>query len=88
MSDDLYPSQTVEYVPIPILASGVAVTTGVSFSVVPNLKPPGTWTPAVMVNGQTCWLLSGFTPGVYRKWAQVIAGAETAVIDCGTLTVV
>jgi hypothetical protein len=85
---DLYPSQTVEYVPIPITAAGSPVTTGVAFSVVPNGQPPATWTPAVLVNNQTCWLLSGLTPGLYRKWGQVTAGTETAVVDCGTLTVV
>ena len=86
--NDLYPSQTVEYVPIPVTADGAVVTTGVAYSVVPNLKPPGAWTAAVLVNNQTCWLLTGLTPGTYRKWAQVTAGTEIAVIDCGTLTVV
>jgi hypothetical protein len=85
---DLYPSQTVEYVPQPITEHGTVITTGVAFSIVPNGQPPGTWTPATVLDGETCFLLSGFTPGTYRKWAQATAGSEVAVIDCGTLTVV
>ncbi len=85
---DLYPSQTVEYVPVTILNSGTLVTTGVAFSVVPDKQPPGVYTPAVIVGSQTCFLLSGYAPGVYRKWAQVTSGVEVAVLDCGTLTVV
>ncbi|HEY8294714.1 MAG TPA: hypothetical protein VIG41_05200 [Micrococcaceae bacterium] len=85
---DLYPSQTVEYVPQPITEHGTIITTGVQFSIVPNGQPPGSWTPAVIQDGTTCFLLSGKTPGLYRKWAQVTAGAEVAVLDCGTLTVV
>jgi len=60
----------------------------VAYSIVPDGTPPGTWTAAVIVNSQTCWLLSGLTAGKYRKWAQVTAGTEVAVIDCGTLSIV
>lgn len=88
---DKYPTNTgPEPVPCPIYAFGAVVTTGVSFSIVPDGQlDGGAWTPAVVLNGVTCFVIQpGMKPGVYRKWAQAISGPYTAVLDCGTITVV
>jgi hypothetical protein len=85
---DLYPSTTNEPVPEPITEHGTIVTTGVNFSIVPDGQQAGTWVPAVILDGVTCFVLVGKSPGVYRKWAQITSGSYVVVLDCGTVTVV
>lgn len=85
---DQFPSQTSEFLPVPVSADGVIVTTGIAYSVVPNGNQPGAWTAATVMNSKTGVMVSGFAAGTYRIYAQATTTNETAVIDCGTFLVV
>lgn len=78
-----YPRETVEFQPVSVTRDGAAVTAGLAFAVVPDGTRPVTFTPAVVAEGKTGVMVSGLTAGTYRIFAQISAGAETPVIDCG-----
>lgn len=78
-----YPRETVEFQPVSVTRDGAAVSTGLAFAVVPDGARPATFTPAVVVDGKTGVMVSGLAAGTYRIFAQITAGAETPVIDCG-----
>jgi hypothetical protein len=84
-----YPRETTEFVAYDIKVDGVPVADGVAFSVVPRTtaKPrPSTWTPAVVIDGKTGWLLEPGEPGDLQVWARVTDNPEVPVLDCGIIT--
>jgi hypothetical protein len=85
---DSYPQGTVEWVPLNLTKNGTLVTSGVAASVVPDGQRPGTWTACTLVDGYACTKLTGtLATGTYRVWAQVTTADETAILDCGTITI-
>ena len=86
-----YPRESVEFEATQVTASvaGVAtiITTGVSFAVTTELGRPTTYTPAIILNGQTGFMVGNYTVGQWHKWARVDSFPETPVIDCGWFTI-
>lgn len=82
-----YPRESVEFQPVTVTVDGVAVTTGVTFAVVPYGDRPVTFVAPTTLGGKIGVMVSGLGVGVYRVWAQVTSAPETPVIDCGTFTV-
>lgn len=78
-----YPRESVEFQPIKVTQDGAAVTTGLSFAVVPDGQRPVTFSPATVLGDEAGVMLSGLTAGTYRIYAQLTAGVETPVLDCG-----
>ena len=78
-----YPRETVEFQPVNVTRDGAVVTDGLAFAVVPDGHRPEIFTPAVIVAGKTGVMVSGLAQGTYRIFAQITAGAEIPVIDCG-----
>jgi hypothetical protein len=84
-----YPRETTEFVHVVVTVDGQPVTDGVAFSVVPRTtaKPrPTSWTPAVVIDGKTGWLLQPGEPGDLQVWARVTDNPEVPVLDCGIIT--
>lgn len=82
-----YPRETVEFQAVTVTVDGVAVTTGVTFAIVPDGTRPTIFTAATTLGGKIGVMVSGFTPGNFRVFAKVASSPETPVIDCGIFTV-
>lgn len=82
-----YPRETVEFIPVAVTVNGVAVTTNVEFSLVPDGSRPTTWTTAATLSGAIGVLISSLTPGLWSVYARVSSAPETPVINCGTFIV-
>lgn len=78
-----YPRETVEFQPVQVTLNGAAVTTDLSFAVVRDGQRPVTFTDAAVMGSLTGVMVAGLEPGAYRIYAQLTAGPETPVIDCG-----
>ncbi|HAP91098.1 MAG TPA: hypothetical protein DCR15_15865 [Arthrobacter bacterium] len=78
-----YPRETNDFQPVQVLRDGLVVSTGLSFSIVPDGQRPVTFTTAVIDNGLTGVDVAGLTAGTYRIFAQLVVGSRTPVIDCG-----
>lgn len=78
-----YPRESVEFQPVKVTQDGMVVTTGLSFAVVRDGTRPVTFTPATVLDDEPGVMLSGLAAGTYRIYAQLTAGVEIPVIDCG-----
>ncbi|MGZ4659829.1 MAG: hypothetical protein ACXVYB_00960 [Arthrobacter sp.] len=78
-----YPRESVEFMPVQVTLDGAAVTTDVSFAIVPDGHRPVTFTPATILLGVPGVMLGGLAAGTYRVYARIASGPETPVIDCG-----
>jgi hypothetical protein len=78
-----FPRESVEFQPVTVTRDGFTVSTGVSFSIVPDGDRPTTWTAAISINGKTGCMVSGLARGTYRIFAKIADSPETPVIDCG-----
>jgi hypothetical protein len=84
---NVYPRETVEFIPVTVTVDGTPVTTGVQFAVVADGVRPTTFSAPVTLSGKIGVLISGLAAGNYRIWAQVTAAPETPVIECGYITI-
>lgn len=82
MAND-YPRESVEFQPVQVTLNGAPVVSGVSLAVVRDGQRPVTFTPAQTMDGLTGVMIGGLAPGAYRVYAQLSAGLETPVVDCG-----
>lgn len=78
-----YPRESVEFQPVTVTRDGIAVTTGLSFAIVPDGTRPATFTAATILGGKAGVMVSGLARGTYRIFAQLDASPEIPVIDCG-----
>lgn len=78
-----YPRESVEFQPVRVTRDGVVVTTGLSFAIVPDGRRPVTFLPAVIIGNDAGVMITGLAAGTYHIYAQLSAGPETPVIDCG-----
>lgn len=93
---DLFRVTTNEFIPVPIYgtdtgtASGKKslLTSGLSFSIVPDGSDESTFTPAVIRGALAGFQLVGYTAGTWRIWAKVSPGnGDEVILNCGTFTV-
>lgn len=84
---NVYQRETDEFLPVPISHAGVAVTTGVEYSIVLNGARPAAWTPAANLGGQIGVTIAGLASNVYDIYAQITASPEIPVIFCGSFIV-
>jgi hypothetical protein len=84
---NIFPRETVEFQPVTITLNGVAVITGVTFSVVKGSLRPGTFVAPTTLNGKIGVMVTGLTAGTYHVWAQITSSPETPVIDGGYFTI-
>lgn len=85
---NLFQRESVEFQPVTVTVAGVAVTTGVTFSVTAEDARPATFSAATTLSGQIGVMVDTLDPGTYRVWAQITgAPPETPVLDCGTFRV-
>lgn len=78
-----YPRESVEFQPVTVTRGGVALTSGVSFAIVPDGDRPVTFIAAVTIGTQIGVMVQGLAIGTYRIFAQVDSTPEVPVIDCG-----
>lgn len=82
-----FPRETVEFLPVAVLADGVEVVEDVEFSVTGGDDRPSAWTAAVLLGGKTGLMVEGQEPGRYTVWARVTGETETPVINAGQYNV-
>jgi hypothetical protein len=85
---NLYPRETDEFQPVTVTVDGVAVSSGVKFSVVVTTARPLVWVDPVSLSGKIGVMVSGLAPNDYRVYAQVTSSPEIPVVDCGTFRVI
>jgi hypothetical protein len=78
-----FPRESVEFQPVTVTRDGSTVSTGVSFSIVPDGERPEEFTAAMTMFGKTGCMVSGLDRGTYRIFAKIADSPETPVIDCG-----
>lgn len=78
-----YPRESVEFQPVQVTRDGALVTEGLSFAVVLDGQRPETFTPATVINDVPGVMVNALAAGTYRIYAQLTAGPETPVVDCG-----
>jgi hypothetical protein len=78
-----YPRESVEFQPVIVTRDDEALTTGVSFAIVPDGDRPTTFTAATVLDGRVGVMIQGLARGTYRIFAQVDNAPEVPVIDCG-----
>lgn len=82
--------ETLEFQPVSVKLDGVAVTTGVKFSVVlvvDNAAVPGTWITATSLDGKIGFMVDNLDTGYYRVFAQITDNPEIPVKKVGTFRV-
>lgn len=82
-----YPKESVEFQPVTVTVDGVAVTSGVKFSVVAWGSAPGTFSTPTTLGGQIGVMVGTYLPGNWGVWAQVTSSPETPVINCGSFII-
>jgi len=78
-----YPRESTEFQPVTVTRDGFTVSSGLSYSIVPDGDRPEVFTEAVTISGQTGVMVSGLEPGTYRIFAKIEGITEIPVIDCG-----
>jgi hypothetical protein len=87
MDTNSYERESVDFNPVTVTVNKTPVTTGVTFSVVPDGLRPAVFTAPTVLGGQIGVMVGGYQPGVYRVYAKVAANPETPVLKAGYFTV-
>jgi len=80
---NIFPRETVEFQPVPITVGGVAVTTGVTYSVVAEGTRPTVFVAPTTLGDEIGVMVAGFAPGYWRVFAKIASSPETPVVDAG-----
>ena len=87
-----YPRETVELLPVEVLADGVPVTTGVEICVVTGTDRPGSvgnpWVAASVITGATYYLIDSLAPGVWTVYTRYTSSPEVPVVESGKIQIV
>ena len=83
-----YDRSSVEFQPVNVTRDGVVITTNITTSITaPNTRPT-VWIPTVTLSGKVGFMISGLSSGLYQVWVQINSGAETPVLNAGTIQIV
>lgn len=74
-----YPRETIEFQRVDITDKGVAVTSGVQFALSQPGERAGEFSPAVILEGHTGFMISGMAPGTYRVWWKIVGNPQSPV---------
>jgi len=80
---NVYPRETVEFIPVEVTVDGETVTDGVQFCVTNRVTRPTSWISPVTLEGKIGVMTNAQPVGVYVIWAKVTDSPEVPVIRCG-----
>lgn len=84
---NVYPRETVEFLPVTVTVDGAPLTTGVEFTVTTDIARPANWAAPTVLEGAIGVMITGLAVGTYRVWAKVTDSPEIPVIECGAFRV-
>jgi hypothetical protein len=84
---NVYPRESVEFIPVLISKDGVTVTTNIETAIVAKNARPSGYVSAVLLSGATGALISGLAVGNYDLWARITSSPEVVVLLCGSFSI-